>query len=143
MSYGSDEVAADFTEALLGLNLNSRWEISNLTVIAKENTEHALAISEALKTHIKQVGRIFHCLLLDNLVLTYISIMFGCNSVILYLQISRLPPRRSFLLSMSSTPSSKMSALRTPSSLVGKCIIHSWMHMLQWTIICEGRWMRC
>lgn len=34
--------------------MNSRYEISNLTVIAKENTEHALAISEALKNHIKQ-----------------------------------------------------------------------------------------
>ena len=36
--------------------MNSRYEISNLTVIAKENTEHALAISEALKNHIKQTS---------------------------------------------------------------------------------------
>jgi pre-mRNA cleavage complex 2 protein Pcf11 len=52
----SDEVAEDYTVALQNLTLNSRYEISNLTVIAKENTEHALAISEALKNHIKQVG---------------------------------------------------------------------------------------
>ena len=60
MSYGnpSDEVAEDYTQALRALELNSRYEISNLTVIAKENTEHALAISEAVKTHIKQVGQI-------------------------------------------------------------------------------------
>ncbi|RDW83105.1 hypothetical protein BP5796_04596 [Coleophoma crateriformis] len=56
MSYGipSDEVAEDFRQALEDLQINSRYEISNLTVIAKENTEHALAISEALKNHIKQ-----------------------------------------------------------------------------------------
>lgn len=57
MSYGvSDEVAEDFKLALEDLTMNSRYEISNLTVIAKENTEHALAISEALKDHIKKVG---------------------------------------------------------------------------------------
>ena len=61
MSYGaiSDEVAEDYRKALEDLTMNSRYEISNLTVIAKENTEHALAISEALKTHIKRVGLIF------------------------------------------------------------------------------------
>lgn len=58
MSYGvpSDEVAEDYVQALQSLTMNSRYEISNLTVIAKENTEHALAISEALRLHIKQVG---------------------------------------------------------------------------------------
>jgi pre-mRNA cleavage complex 2 protein Pcf11 len=61
MSYGvSDEVAEDFKLALEDLTMNSRYEISNLTVIAKENTEHALAISEALKEHIKRVGKKFH-----------------------------------------------------------------------------------
>ncbi|KAI9730929.1 MAG: hypothetical protein M1818_008003 [Claussenomyces sp. TS43310] len=55
MSYGaySDEVAEDYRKALEDLTMNSRYEISNLTVIAKENTEHALAISDALKNHIK------------------------------------------------------------------------------------------
>lgn len=58
MSYGpSDEVAEDYRKALEDLTINSRYEISNLTVIAKENTEHAFAIAEALKLHIKQVGR--------------------------------------------------------------------------------------
>lgn len=58
MSYDipSDEVAEDYKKALEDLTMNSRYEISNLTVIAKENTEHALAISEALKNHIKKVG---------------------------------------------------------------------------------------
>jgi hypothetical protein len=58
MSFGvpSDEVAEDYKKALEDLTMNSRYEISNLTVIAKENTEHALAISEALRNHIKQVG---------------------------------------------------------------------------------------
>ena len=58
MSYtvSTDEVAEDYRRALEDLTMNSRWEISNLTVIAKENTEHALAISEALKDHIKKVG---------------------------------------------------------------------------------------
>jgi pre-mRNA cleavage complex 2 protein Pcf11 len=60
MSYGvsSDEVAEDYRKALEDLTMNSRYEISNLTVIAKENTEHALAISEALKNHIKRVRTI-------------------------------------------------------------------------------------
>jgi pre-mRNA cleavage complex 2 protein Pcf11 len=56
------EVAEDYLNALRSLELNSRYEISNLTVIAKENTEHALAIAEALKTHIKQVGQSFSLL---------------------------------------------------------------------------------
>ncbi|KAK2624350.1 hypothetical protein QTJ16_006300 [Diplocarpon rosae] len=58
MSFGasSAEVAEDFALALSDLGINSRYEISNLTVIAKENTEHALAIAEALKVHIKQVA---------------------------------------------------------------------------------------
>lgn len=61
MSYGaSDEVAEDFKVALEDLTMNSRYEISNLTIIAKENTENALAISEALKDHIKRVGDISH-----------------------------------------------------------------------------------
>jgi pre-mRNA cleavage complex 2 protein Pcf11 len=69
MSYTSPshEVGEDFAIALEALNLNNRYEISNLTVIAKENTEHAFAISEALKNHIKQVGYVisfkaFDCL---------------------------------------------------------------------------------
>jgi len=61
MSYiptADDDVAEDFKRALEDLQINNRFEISNLTVIARENTEHALAISETLKTHIRQVGRV-------------------------------------------------------------------------------------
>lgn len=61
MSHGADEVAEDFKVALQDLTLNSRYEISNLTVIAKENTEHALAISEALKEHIRMVRQQPRC----------------------------------------------------------------------------------
>ncbi|KAK4505022.1 hypothetical protein PRZ48_002985 [Zasmidium cellare] len=49
----SAEVAADFEESLKDLQSNNRYEISNLTIIAKENTEHAQAISRALEKHIK------------------------------------------------------------------------------------------
>lgn len=53
----SAEVAADFQESLKDLQINNRYEISNLTIIAKENTEHAQAISRALESHIKTVSR--------------------------------------------------------------------------------------
>ncbi|KAL9133162.1 MAG: hypothetical protein Q9175_005663 [Cornicularia normoerica] len=55
MSVGlpSDEVAEDYKTSLEDLTINSRYEISNLTVIAKENTEHAMAISRVLENHIK------------------------------------------------------------------------------------------
>ncbi|KAJ4289753.1 mRNA 3' end processing factor [Kalmusia sp. IMI 367209] len=53
MSSVSDEVAADFRDALQDLKVNSRPEISNLTLIAKENTEHAQAISLVLEQHIR------------------------------------------------------------------------------------------
>jgi pre-mRNA cleavage complex 2 protein Pcf11 len=52
------EVAEDYREALQDLTMNSRFEISNLTVVARENTEHALAIAETLQDHIKKVGPI-------------------------------------------------------------------------------------
>ncbi len=58
MSVGlpSDEVAEDYKNSLEDLTINSRYEISNLTVIAKENTEHAMAISRVLENHIKVVS---------------------------------------------------------------------------------------
>ncbi|OAA73878.1 mRNA cleavage factor complex component Pcf11 [Cordyceps fumosorosea ARSEF 2679] len=52
MSSESDEVAEDYRLALEDLTSNMRFEISNLTVIARENTEHALAIAEVLQQHI-------------------------------------------------------------------------------------------
>lgn len=56
MSSDSAEVAEDYKLALEDLSSNMRFEISNLTVIARENTEHALAIAEVLQQHILKVG---------------------------------------------------------------------------------------
>lgn len=56
MSYSESEaVAKDFQEALEDIQSNARYEIQNLTLIARENTEHALAISGALTDHVKRV----------------------------------------------------------------------------------------
>ncbi|KAL7918253.1 hypothetical protein ACQKWADRAFT_304541 [Trichoderma austrokoningii] len=52
MSSDGEEVAEDYRLALEDLSSNMRFEISNLTVIARENTEHALAIAEVLQQHI-------------------------------------------------------------------------------------------
>ncbi|KAK4990737.1 mRNA 3' end processing factor [Elasticomyces elasticus] len=52
-SLPSDEVAADFRDSLQDLQINNRYEISNLTIIAKENAEHAPALSRVLQHHIK------------------------------------------------------------------------------------------
>ncbi|TLD32755.1 hypothetical protein PspLS_01493 [Pyricularia sp. CBS 133598] len=48
-------VAEDYKDALEGLTSNARVEISNLTLIARENTESAHAIAEVLVDHIKQI----------------------------------------------------------------------------------------
>lgn len=56
MSSDGAEVAEDYRLALEDLSSNMRFEISNLTVIARENTEHALAIAEVLQQHILKVG---------------------------------------------------------------------------------------
>jgi hypothetical protein len=56
MSGDSAEVAEDYRLALEDLSSNLRFEISNLTVIARENTEHALAIAEVLQQHILKVS---------------------------------------------------------------------------------------
>ncbi|KAL9088100.1 MAG: hypothetical protein Q9159_003298 [Coniocarpon cinnabarinum] len=47
------DVAEDFREAMSGLRANNKWEIENLTVIARENTESANAISRVIESHIK------------------------------------------------------------------------------------------
>lgn len=52
----SDEVAEDYKNSLEDLTTNDKFQISNLTVIAKENTEHAMAISRVLENHIRNVG---------------------------------------------------------------------------------------
>ena len=56
MSFPAAEVAADFRDALQDLRMNSRPEISNLTLIAKENTEYAQAISAELENHVRSVS---------------------------------------------------------------------------------------
>jgi pre-mRNA cleavage complex 2 protein Pcf11 len=55
----SDEVAEDYKNSLEDLTGNDKFQISNLTVIAKENTEHAMAISRVLENHIRTVGLSF------------------------------------------------------------------------------------
>ena len=52
-------LAADFSDAMEDITTNSKYEIQNLTLIARENTEHALAISGAIMEHIKRVGKHF------------------------------------------------------------------------------------
>jgi pre-mRNA cleavage complex 2 protein Pcf11 len=51
------EVAEDFKTALEDMTTTTRVEIMNLCQIARENTEYALEISEALLKHINQVGQ--------------------------------------------------------------------------------------
>jgi pre-mRNA cleavage complex 2 protein Pcf11 len=51
------EVAEDFKTALEDMTTTTRVEIMNLCQIARENTEFALEISEALLKHINQVRR--------------------------------------------------------------------------------------
>ncbi|KAI1418129.1 hypothetical protein F5Y13DRAFT_150631 [Hypoxylon sp. FL1857] len=51
----SEQVAQAFREAVEDLQGFTRAEINNLTIIARENTEHAHAISGALQEHIKRV----------------------------------------------------------------------------------------
>jgi pre-mRNA cleavage complex 2 protein Pcf11 len=60
MSYSTEdvpEVAVAFREALEDLQRNDQYEIDNLTVIAKESTEHAQAICQELENHIRKVRK--------------------------------------------------------------------------------------
>ncbi|CAG7921860.1 unnamed protein product [Penicillium olsonii] len=49
----SDEIAEDYKSSLEDLTSNDGIQIRTLTVIAKENTEHAMAISRVLENHIR------------------------------------------------------------------------------------------
>ena len=51
----SDEVAEDYKGSLEDLVSNDRYQISNMTLIAKENIEHAEAISRVLQNHVNRV----------------------------------------------------------------------------------------
>jgi hypothetical protein len=55
----SDEVADDYKNSLEDLVTNDRYQIGNLTVIAKENIEHGEAIARVLENHIQRVGTRF------------------------------------------------------------------------------------
>ena len=52
----ADEVAEDFRASLADLTTNDRYQINNFTVIARENTEYASEISNALVEHIGKVS---------------------------------------------------------------------------------------
>jgi pre-mRNA cleavage complex 2 protein Pcf11 len=58
----SDEIAEDYKSSLEDLTSNDGIQIRTLTVIAKENTEHAMAISRVLENHIRSVCSIFSLL---------------------------------------------------------------------------------
>ncbi|KAK6339482.1 hypothetical protein TWF718_008892 [Orbilia javanica] len=49
-----EELAEDYRSSLEDLSVNSRWEITNLTVIAKENIHAAQAISKVIEEHIQK-----------------------------------------------------------------------------------------
>jgi len=62
-SLPSDEVADDYRNSLEDLITNDRYQISTLTLIAKENIEHAEAISRVLQNHIQRVCLHHFCFL--------------------------------------------------------------------------------
>ncbi|KAI1388753.1 uncharacterized protein F4822DRAFT_256144 [Hypoxylon trugodes] len=67
----SEAVASAFREAVEDLHGFARNEINTLTIIARENTEHAHAISGALQEHIKRVvppKKLASLYLLDSIV---------------------------------------------------------------------------
>ena len=70
----SAAVSEDFADSLRDLTQNNRYEISNLTIIAKENTEHAQAISKALESHIKTVRHKFDIRRSRNNLVCYCSL---------------------------------------------------------------------
>jgi pre-mRNA cleavage complex 2 protein Pcf11 len=56
MESGAAIVAEDYRQALEDLSGNLRAEITTLTHIARDTTEHALTIAEVLQQHILKVG---------------------------------------------------------------------------------------
>ncbi|MCJ1285316.1 hypothetical protein MMC26_004656 [Xylographa opegraphella] len=66
----SEEVAEDYKSGLEFLTTNDRYGINNLTVIAKENTEHADAIAKVLEERIRTAPpnhKLFALYLLDSI----------------------------------------------------------------------------
>ena len=56
-----DYLIEDYKSSLEYLTTNDRYAINNLTVIAKENTEHAPTISKVLEEHIRNVSDPYVC----------------------------------------------------------------------------------
>lgn len=75
----SDEVAEDYKNSLEDLQMNSRYEISNLTIIAKESIHHALRLSKVIEEHIRLVSD----LLFER---TCTNWMLSCNRMISFSQ---------------------------------------------------------
>lgn len=55
---GSEAIEEDYRLALEELVSNDRYQISNLTLIAKEQVEYAEAISRVIVNHISRVSRL-------------------------------------------------------------------------------------
>lgn len=110
MSVGlpSDEVAEDYKNSLEDLTLNSRYEISNLTVIAKENTEHAMAISRVLENHIKNVSRDQYAVHYDAMTAACQFLCFVCFELW----------KKSVLIVHQTPPDRKLPALYVLDSVV-------------------------
>jgi pre-mRNA cleavage complex 2 protein Pcf11 len=58
----SAEIAEDYKSSLEDLTTNDGMQIRTLTVIAKENTDYAQAISRVLENHIRTVGALISIL---------------------------------------------------------------------------------
>ncbi len=87
----SDEVAEDYKNSLEDLTLNSRYEIGNLTVIAKENVDHALAISRVVENHIRNVSALGDHDVEDILISNSVTRPSGRNVILTWIQ---APPSR-------------------------------------------------
>lgn len=138
MASDAAEVAEDYRHALEDLSSNMRFEISNLTVIARENTEHALTIAEVLQQHILKVGLGFHPSprwkrFMFPLVLASVHL----------LTLARLLQVRSYQLSMCLIRLLKMSARHTHSTLAATSSRLLWSRTRWLMHPSAGRWRRC
>src|SRR5436190_1052496 len=124
----SDEVADDYKNSLEDLVTNDRYQIGNLTVIARENIEHGETIARVLENHIQRVGTSFPLVFELPLVPFHLHwekfassrVFSTCNLVICitscFLMFSRHHPLENFLQYMCWTPLSRMSELRILST---------------------------
>lgn len=117
--------------------MNSRVEITTLTVIARENTEYAHGISEVLQEHIKKVS----CRLqpqTNGPLLSRLSVLYSNH-----LSRTRLLLNENCRPSTSSTLSSRTSAPPIQSTLAAASTRPSWT-LTPPSITAHGaRWTRC